>query len=142
MEVVVAEPPGVEVQQVARLKILAKKKQLVVREAVKAGNEMVLWKESSAAVTYSLTQCEECKRGDAAEEMLLCDKCDRGFHMFCLSPILVTVPPGDWICPHCSQSTTARGMLYSFQSLLCASLKVEDTLSVILSNMWECAFSR
>lgn len=71
------------------------------------GSEKVAKKECSVAVRYTLTLCEECAHGDAADEMLLCDKCDRGFHMFCLSPILVTVPPGDWICPHCSQSTTA-----------------------------------
>lgn len=85
-----------------------KKRQLVVSdEQVEARTEMVIWTEDPAQ-TYSLTLCEECGRGDAAEQMLLCDKCDRGFHMFCLSPILVAIPPGDWICPHCSQSTIAH----------------------------------
>ena len=33
--------------------------------------------------------------------MLLCDKCDRGFHMKCLRPPLTNVPSGDWYCPDC-----------------------------------------
>lgn len=35
------------------------------------------------------------------EEMLLCDGCDRGFHMGCLKPPLKTVPKGDWFCHDC-----------------------------------------
>ncbi|XP_043701721.1 histone-lysine N-methyltransferase ATXR6-like [Telopea speciosissima] len=51
---------------------------------------------------YDETFCEECRSGDAADELLLCDKCDRGFHLFCLRPILVSVPKGLWFCPPCS----------------------------------------
>ncbi|KAF8413357.1 hypothetical protein HHK36_001337 [Tetracentron sinense] len=51
---------------------------------------------------YSNTYCEECGSGDAANQLLLCDKCDRGFHLFCLRPILVSVPKGSWFCPSCS----------------------------------------
>ena len=59
---------------------------------------------------YDTKLCEECGRGDGEQEMLLCDGCDRGFHMFCLCPILVTVPLGDWFCPHCSHSARVQGM--------------------------------
>ncbi|XP_024364099.1 histone-lysine N-methyltransferase ATXR6 [Physcomitrium patens] len=54
---------------------------------------------------YDNTLCEECARGDGEQEMLLCDRCDRGYHMYCLSPILPTVPLDDWFCPKCSQSS-------------------------------------
>ncbi|XP_010934477.1 histone-lysine N-methyltransferase ATXR6 [Elaeis guineensis] len=47
-------------------------------------------------------QCEKCGSGDRADELLLCDKCDRGFHLFCLRPILACVPQGLWFCPSCS----------------------------------------
>jgi hypothetical protein len=107
-----------------------KKRQVVVSdEQVEARTEMVIWTEDPAQ-TYSLTLCEECGRGDAAEQMLLCDKCDRGFHMFCLSPILVAIPPGDWICPHCSQSTIAHGMV-SYVSFKC--LRLMTWWSTVLS---------
>jgi len=34
--------------------------------------------------------------------MLLCDGCDRGFHLKCLKPALKAVPEGTWFCPTCS----------------------------------------
>ncbi|GMP24928.1 hypothetical protein CsSME_00002024 [Camellia sinensis var. sinensis] len=51
---------------------------------------------------YMDTCCEECGSGDFAAELLLCDNCDRGFHLFCLRPILVSVPNASWFCPSCS----------------------------------------
>lgn len=49
------------------------------------------------------TFCEKCGSGDNPSELLLCDKCDRGYHLFCLRPILVSVPKGSWFCPSCSR---------------------------------------
>lgn len=51
---------------------------------------------------YGDSCCEECGSAEHAAELLLCDQCDRGFHLFCLRPILVSVPKGSWFCPHCS----------------------------------------
>ncbi|KAG6389809.1 hypothetical protein SASPL_151283 [Salvia splendens] len=51
---------------------------------------------------YSDTQCEKCGSGEYPSELLLCDECDRGFHLFCLRPVLVAVPRGSWFCPSCS----------------------------------------
>jgi hypothetical protein len=67
--------------------------------------------ESSEQDKYDLTVCEKCGRGDSEQEMLLCDGCDRGFHMFCLCPVLVTLPVGDWFCPLCSPTALVYGML-------------------------------
>ncbi|CAL9186812.1 unnamed protein product [Musa hybrid cultivar] len=50
---------------------------------------------------YSDLRCEECRSGDRDEEMLLCDRCDRGYHLYCLRPIAVRVPSGPWFCPSC-----------------------------------------
>ncbi|KAG2708499.1 hypothetical protein I3760_05G196500 [Carya illinoinensis] len=47
--------------------------------------------------------CEECGSGDFPAKLLLCDKCDQGYHLFCLRPILVSVPKGSWFCPSCSK---------------------------------------
>jgi len=33
--------------------------------------------------------------------MLLCDRCNTGWHMYCLSPPLETVPEGNWYCQAC-----------------------------------------
>ncbi|KAJ8765825.1 hypothetical protein K2173_015738 [Erythroxylum novogranatense] len=51
---------------------------------------------------YDDVSCEECGSGKSPEDLLLCDKCDRGFHLYCLRPILVSVPKGAWFCPACS----------------------------------------
>ncbi|OON21582.1 PHD-finger [Opisthorchis viverrini] len=36
------------------------------------------------------------------KDLLLCDSCDRGFHMTCLEPAVSELPEGSWICPICS----------------------------------------
>ncbi|CCM06448.1 uncharacterized protein FIBRA_08712 [Fibroporia radiculosa] len=45
--------------------------------------------------------CEICLKKDRGEEMLLCDGCDCGFHMFCLDPPLAAIPKGQWFCHTC-----------------------------------------
>ena len=45
--------------------------------------------------------CEVCGSGDRNEAMLLCDRCQCGFHMECLTPPLSKVPAGDWFCGAC-----------------------------------------
>jgi hypothetical protein len=40
--------------------------------------------------------------------MLLCDACDRGYHIYCLKPRLYEVPAEDWFCPPCSRSSRLR----------------------------------
>lgn len=34
-------------------------------------------------------------------QILLCDKCDARYHLYCLSPPLSLVPLEDWFCPKC-----------------------------------------
>lgn len=45
--------------------------------------------------------CLNCGRGDAEDQMLLCDGCDDSYHIFCLIPPLLDIPKGDWRCPKC-----------------------------------------
>lgn len=49
--------------------------------------------------------CEICQLASDGELMLICDHCSTGWHMFCLSPPLESVPDSTWYCPAC----TARG---------------------------------
>ncbi|CAH1402567.1 unnamed protein product [Nezara viridula] len=48
------------------------------------------------------TFCEVCNQHDREHEMLLCDRCEAGYHLDCLNPPLDEVPIGDWYCPDCS----------------------------------------
>lgn len=52
--------------------------------------------------------CEKCKGGHYEDQIILCDRCDKGWHMFCLSPPLEIVPEGDWICPSCVATGECR----------------------------------
>ena len=38
--------------------------------------------------------CLNCGRGDAEENMLLCDGCDDSYHTFCLLPAIAEIPKG------------------------------------------------
>ncbi|KAK1424587.1 hypothetical protein QVD17_19920 [Tagetes erecta] len=58
---------------------------------------------------YDEIRCEECGSGDHESELLLCDGCDRGFHLFCLTPVLHSLPTtSTWFCsnPICSPAPT------------------------------------
>jgi len=58
--------------------------------------DSIMWAKSASNV-----KCKVCRRGTSAEALLLCDKCDGGYHMQCLDPPLKAVPEGDWFCPKC-----------------------------------------
>ncbi|XP_072181934.1 zinc finger protein ubi-d4-like isoform X2 [Diadema setosum] len=52
-------------------------------------------------------QCIECKScglcgtSDNDDQLLFCDDCDRGYHMYCLKPPMSAPPEGSWICDLC-----------------------------------------
>jgi len=40
--------------------------------------------------------CKKCSTSDHPEWILLCDKCDDGWHASCLRPALMVIPEGNW----------------------------------------------
>lgn len=56
----------------------------------------IAWEKSVNKVT-----CLVCRRGDDDENLLLCDGCDRGCHLYCHRPRMAAVPEGDWFCSVC-----------------------------------------
>lgn len=54
----------------------------------------------SAMITAN--KCKVCRR-KANEQMILCDFCNKGYHIYCLSPPINSVEEveGDWFCPIC-----------------------------------------
>merc|ERR1719273_2308029 len=52
-------------------------------------------------------QCIECKcctlcgTSEHDEQLLFCDDCDRGYHMYCLVPPIKEPPEGTWSCGLC-----------------------------------------
>eukprot|EP00271_Cylindrocystis_brebissonii_P015974 TRINITY_DN39078_c0_g1_i1.p1 TRINITY_DN39078_c0_g1~~TRINITY_DN39078_c0_g1_i1.p1 ORF type:complete len:640 (-),score=62.90 TRINITY_DN39078_c0_g1_i1:445-2364(-) len=57
---------------------------------------------------YAGVDCQRCGQGDNDDKMLLCDKCDDGYHMFCMQPVMVTVPAGSWFCPNCTTAVPVQ----------------------------------
>ncbi|KAK8799583.1 hypothetical protein WA158_006131 [Blastocystis sp. Blastoise] len=52
-------------------------------------------------LAYNTMACEICKVANDDENMVLCDKCNGGFHIYCLKPILPSIPADDWYCDKC-----------------------------------------
>ena len=49
--------------------------------------------------------CRKCGSRAGAKRMLLCDgedgTCPSAYHTYCLTPVLLSLPKGDWFCPSC-----------------------------------------
>ena len=71
-----------------------------VNDIIKNKNKNTCVKEVDDVV------CDECGSGDD-EVLLLCDKCDKGFHLTCHRPVVVRVPIGPWFCRTCSDHRPA-----------------------------------
>ncbi|KAM6937876.1 uncharacterized protein phrf1 [Xenentodon cancila] len=71
------------------------KKMITVQKPVKAEQEEII------DVDLDETRCEVCGDTDREDRLLLCDGCDAGYHMECLTPPLDSVPVEEWFCPEC-----------------------------------------
>lgn len=67
-------------------------------ECVVTGEETIADIADKAYEDYA---CEKCGQADHPEWILLCDKCDHGYHASCLRPPIMLIPEGDWFCPPC-----------------------------------------
>ncbi|XP_019646241.1 PREDICTED: PHD and RING finger domain-containing protein 1-like isoform X2 [Branchiostoma belcheri] len=54
------------------------------------------------------TYCQVCRQPTNEDRMLLCDSCDAGYHMECLTPPLDAVPIEEWFCPQCAPAESSR----------------------------------
>jgi hypothetical protein len=62
------------------------------------------FEELKAKLTIKAQACEVCQDkavNHPTGAMLLCDKCNTGWHMKCLTPPLRKKPAGDWFCSRC-----------------------------------------
>ncbi|KAG7828486.1 hypothetical protein KL920_003623 [Ogataea angusta] len=62
--------------------------------------------------------CEKCGKLDEPDTILICDDCNRNFHMRCLEPALKEVPDTDWFCDDCLKGSSAEyGFEEDFESI-------------------------
>ncbi|XP_058501022.1 PHD and RING finger domain-containing protein 1 isoform X3 [Solea solea] len=73
-------------------------KMITVQKPVKEGQE------ETVDLDLEQTNCEVCGGSDREDRLLLCDGCDAGYHMECLTPPLDAVPVEEWFCPECEVS--------------------------------------
>lgn len=74
-------------------------------------NKSLLRKERST-VLQCLLFCQQCcvvsVFAGEDDKLILCDECNKAFHLFCLRPALYEVPDGEWQCPACQPPTARR----------------------------------
>jgi hypothetical protein len=49
--------------------------------------------------------CFQCVGGG---DLILCDKCNRSYHLYCIDPPLEAAPDGEWLCPAHLRSCARR----------------------------------
>ncbi|XP_026058884.1 PHD and RING finger domain-containing protein 1 isoform X1 [Carassius auratus] len=77
-------------------------KTIAVKKPVRPGEEQ-------EDVDLDQTSCEVCGGRDREDRLLLCDGCDAGYHMECLTPPLDAVPVEEWFCPECIANNRTSG---------------------------------
>ncbi|XP_010283256.1 PREDICTED: zinc finger protein ubi-d4, partial [Phaethon lepturus] len=75
-----------------------------------------------AAVKTYRWQCIECKccnicgTSENDDQLLFCDDCDRGYHMYCLTPSMSEPPEGFWSCHLCLDLLKEKASIYQNQN--------------------------
>ncbi|VVD05531.1 unnamed protein product [Leptidea sinapis] len=46
-----------------------------------------------------------CGSAEQPEWILVCERCEAGYHASCLTPVLLMVPPAAWYCPPCDHES-------------------------------------
>ncbi|GAM25229.1 hypothetical protein SAMD00019534_084040 [Acytostelium subglobosum LB1] len=60
------------------------------------------WFCSSDCSQVSQIKCEACNKDDKEDSFVLCDTCNNGYHIYCVSPPLTEVPDEKWECQRCT----------------------------------------
>jgi rhodanese-related sulfurtransferase len=80
----------------ARQKGVSRKRHAPLQEQYAKGDDLQEEEEDDDEL------CVLCSSGADSARMLLCDGCDDGYHLDCLSPKMERIPSGSWFCPTCS----------------------------------------
>ncbi|CAJ0943620.1 unnamed protein product [Ranitomeya imitator] len=92
-------------------------------------------KAQESLIEEDPTNCEVCGRSDREDRLLLCDGCDAGYHMECLTPPLNAVPVDEWFCPECAPTTQPEDDAISEEEVASLLADVVPTTSHLRTNV-------
>uniref|UniRef100_A0A3Q3W6B1 Tyrosine-protein kinase BAZ1B n=1 Tax=Mola mola TaxID=94237 RepID=A0A3Q3W6B1_MOLML len=97
----------------ARVATAVEKWKAAIREAQTFSRMHVLLGMLDACINWDMSaenaRCKVCRRKGDDEKLILCDECNKAFHLFCLRPALYRIPVGEWLCPACQPTVARRG---------------------------------
>ncbi|KAK5603785.1 Tyrosine-protein kinase baz1b [Crenichthys baileyi] len=97
----------------ARVATAVEKWKTAMREAQTFSRMHVLLGMLDACIKWDMSaenaRCKVCRRKGDDEKLILCDECNKAFHLFCLRPALYRIPAGEWRCPACQPTVARRG---------------------------------
>uniref|UniRef100_A0A667YNJ2 Tyrosine-protein kinase BAZ1B n=1 Tax=Myripristis murdjan TaxID=586833 RepID=A0A667YNJ2_9TELE len=96
----------------ARVATAVEKWKTAIREAQTFSRMHVLLGMLDACIKWDMSaenaRCKVCRRKGDDEKLILCDECNKAFHLFCLRPALYRIPAGEWLCPACQPAVARR----------------------------------
>eukprot|EP00884_Botryococcus_braunii_P010329 jgi/Botrbrau1/19298/Bobra.0073s0041.1 len=87
-------------------------------------------------VNISTMLCEHCHFGSHEDQIIICDGCDKGWHIWCRKPALTSVPAEErWICSSCIAGERNAGT-HSFEAGPTFTLKEFETMANDFQEKW------
>lgn len=111
--------------------------QIVPTKRARTARKDVTEKDAEESEDEDIHACQKCTKNDHPEWILLCDKCDKGYHCSCLIPVLFVIPEGNWFCPPCQQDKLIGELetrLVAFDTVVKAKELEEQRQQRILFN--------
>ncbi|XP_062241759.1 tyrosine-protein kinase BAZ1B isoform X3 [Platichthys flesus] len=97
----------------ARVATAVEKWKTAIREAQTFSRMHLLLGMLDACIKWDMSaenaRCKVCRKKGEDEKLILCDECNKAFHLFCLRPVLYRIPAGEWRCPACQPTVARRG---------------------------------
>ena len=92
------------------------------------GSQLGIYAETAERQRERKIRCVHCLSPESTEPnvMLLCDQCNAGWHLLCLSGIhaLDSVPDGHWFCPSCTAAGGCTAVVSAARAArVCAAAK-------------------